>query len=272
MAKLPEFLARTCLTYCEFLELGKSGSSRSGIPAAIPTPRMPGRSPSVSRVASRITSSRLLAGFNPGVTADTWNNRPTCTLRFAEVLAKIRASDFCVEELLYLFNGDQPDGCQGPLALQDPDAAIHDPLDLPEGDDQHSLWRLREALLSVRVSEEEACRWTWPEFVAELRGKFGYALSNGQDPWLSVGQHFFPGVLEASGFFSVSGAQRQYRTGPTGSNPTNWNTSPGGPFQYDSSTSTPALWTQLPLRDEAVVAKLSHMPELGHLNPKTHSV
>lgn len=60
----------------------------------------------ISHMASNLDALSLLAGFNPGVTADTWNNRPTCTLRFAEVLAKIRASDFCVEELLYLFNGD----------------------------------------------------------------------------------------------------------------------------------------------------------------------
>ena len=194
------------------------------------------------------------------MSTDTWNNRPSCTLRFAEVLAKMCASAFHEGELIYLFNAESPHDGEGPFALQDPDDAVNYPLDLPENDEHHSLWKLREALLAVEVREEEVCEWTWPRLVAELRDRFGYVPPSGHDPLLSIGQHFFPHVLEASGF-SVSLTQRQYRASLAGSTAP-WNTPPGGPFQYDTSVSPAALWIQLPLFDKAVIAKLSQMPAL----------
>ena len=82
---------------------------------------------------------------------------------------------------------------------------------------------------------------------------------SGTDPLLSIGQHFFPDVLEASGY-SVSPAQRQYRAPLAGSSQP-WNSPPGGPFQYDTSVSPAALvGSELPLSDEAVIAKLSQLP------------
>src|SRR5271157_1816685 len=214
----------------------------------------------VRHLAGNLDALSRLAGFDPQTPTDTWHSRPSCTLRFAEVLAKVYASNFSVGELLFLFNAEHPQDCEDPFALQDPVDALNYPLHLPENDEQHSLWRLREALLSVEVCEEEVREWTWPRVVAALRDDFGYVPPSGQDPLLSIGQHFFPDVLEASGF-SVSGKQRQYRTGLTGSNAAMWNSPPGSPFQYDASTNE--LWTQLPLADEGVVAKLSVMPALS---------
>ena len=46
-----------------------------------------------------------LAGFDPATAS--WHALPTYTLRFAEVLAKIYASDFTVGELIFLFTARQ---------------------------------------------------------------------------------------------------------------------------------------------------------------------
>jgi hypothetical protein len=217
----------------------------------------------IADIAGHLDALSRLAGFNPSTpgnpSTDTWNSHPACTLRFAEVLAKIWASRFHVDELLHLFSGI-PDPASG-LTGTDPAAeeALSHPFDLDEDDEHQSLWRLREALLAVEVGEEEAAEWTWPRIVGELHTRFGYAPPSGQDPLLSIGQHFFPDVLEASGF-SVAGKQRQYRPALTSS--AAWNTPPGSPFQYDASSSPTELWVQLPLRDEAVVAKLSQLPTL----------
>ena len=216
----------------------------------------------VAHVADNLDALSRLAGFNPPTatnpSTDTWNSSPGCTLRFAEVLAKIGASSFRTGELLYLFNATPPQDSEDPFPPQDPEEALNYPLGLPEDEPEQSLWRLRESLLAVEVREEEACEWTWSRITAELRVKFGYAPPSGQDPLLSIGQHFFPDVLSASGF-SVSVKQRQYRAPLTSS--TAWSSPSGSPFQYDSGSTE--LWIQLPLRDEAMAATLSQLPQLN---------
>ncbi len=210
-------------------------------------------------LADNLDALSALAGFKPG-SGDTWNSLPTCTLRFAEVLTKIRASHFRVGEVLYLFNAAHPQHAEDPFPLQDDEDALNHPLDLLDDDEHHSLGKLREALLAVHVSEEEACAWTWPRVVAAMRDHFGYAPVSGTDPLLSLGQHFFPGVLEAAGF-SVSVKQRQYRVGYSDAGAAaTWNAPPGSPFQFDTTTNE--LVTELPLTDKAVIAKLSQIPTL----------
>jgi hypothetical protein len=221
------------------------------------------RGDALERMAANLDALSRLAGFNPPTATnpsnDTWNSDPGCTLRFAEVLAKIAASNFRIGELLYLFNATPPQDCEDPFPLQDdPDDALHHPFDLPEEPEDYALWRLRKELLEVELPEEEVCEWTWSRLVFEFRTKFGYAPPSGQDPLLSIGQHFFPCVLEESGY-SVSGKQRQYRTPLTST--TAWNSPLGSPFQYDAGSGE--LWVQLPLGDEAVAAKLSQLPALN---------
>ncbi|MFZ1009277.1 MAG: neuraminidase-like domain-containing protein [Candidatus Sulfotelmatobacter sp.] len=214
----------------------------------------------LDHMADNLDALSRLAGFNPPTSTnpstDTWNSTPACTLRFAEVLAKMCASKFRIGELLYLFNAVPPHEHEDPFE-QDAEDALNYPLDLPEEGHEHSLWKLREALLEVEVCEEEIHHWTWPRMVARFREKFGYAPSSGQDPLLSLGQHFFPDMLEDSGY-SVSDQQRQYRISLASTAP--WNTPAGGPFQYGSSQ----LWTQLPLRDEAVASQLGQLPTLNN--------
>jgi hypothetical protein len=208
------------------------------------------------RLAERLDALSRLAGFNPGTT-DTWNSSPTCTLRFAEVLAKILASGVKPGALLYLFNAEPTDEAEHWFAVPGEDETDANPLDLPADDEDDSLWALRRALLAVEVSEEEVHKWTWPRAIRELREHFGYAPPSGQEPLLSLGQHLFPSALEAAGF-SVTVAQRQYRVGLTSTAP--WNTPPG-PLHYDQGAGE--LWLELPLSDEAVAAQLGRMPELN---------
>ena len=217
----------------------------------------------VSHMADNLDALSRLAGFTPPTstspsTQDSWNSTPGCTLRFAEVLAKMAASTFRLGELLYLFNATPPQDARDPFPMEDPEQSLSYPLGLPEDEPEESLWRLREALLCVAVSEEDACEWTWSRITTALRREFGYNPPSGQDPLLSIGQHFFPDVLSASGF-SVSVKQRQYRITLTSSTP--WSSPSGSPFQYDSSATQ--LWLQLPVRDEAVAAALSQLPQLN---------
>lgn len=215
-----------------------------------------------AHISGNLDALSRLAGFNPTSSSstnnDTWNSTPGCTLRFAEVLAKMCVSDFRIGELLYLFNAQPPHECEDPFAQQDPTEALNYPLDLPESSHEHTLWKLREVLLCIEVGDEEADEWTWKKIAFEFHNKFGYTPPAGQDPLLSLGQHFFPSVLEAAGFF-VSGAQRQYQASLTST--TNWSLPPGSPFQYNASTSQ--LWIELPLEDESVASKLSQLPQLN---------
>ena len=219
------------------------------------------RNEAVAFMADNLDALSKLAGFNPPTSSnpstDTWNSNPSCTLRFAEVLAKICASNFRSGELLYLFNAAPPHEHEDPFA-QDSEDALQYPLDLPEEGHEYSLWKLRERLLEVEVQEEELHHWTWPRIVAEFRDKFGYIPSSGQDPLLSIGQHFFSDVLEDSGYV-VKEQQRQYRVALTSS--AAWNVPPDGPFHYDTGSNE--LWIQLPLRDEDVASKLSQLPPLN---------
>jgi hypothetical protein len=219
------------------------------------------RGESIAHMSDNLDALSRLAGFNPPTatnpSTDTWNSTPGCTLRFAEILAKICASAFRIDELLYLFNAAPPEDDRHLFPTQEPDEALSFPLDLPDDERDDSLWRLRESLLAVEPREAEAREWSWRHLVAELREKFGYAPPSGQDPLLSIGQHFFPEVLEASGY-SVSAAQRRYTVPLTSS--TAWN-SPGSPFHYDAGSNQ--LSIQLPLSDEAVAATLSQLPALN---------
>ena len=220
------------------------------------------RAEQVAHMADNLDTLSRLAGFNPPTTTnpstDVWNSNPGCTLRFAEVLAKMCASEFRIGELLYLFNAEVPQGSENPFPTQDADDVLAYPLDVPEDGGHYSLWKLREELLRVEVGDDDCRDLTWSKMVDEFRRHFGYAPPVGQDPLLSLGQHFFPCALEESGF-SVSGQQRQYRTALAST--TAWNSPPGSPFQYDASATQ--LWVQLPLGDEAAGAKLGQLPAVN---------
>ncbi|MEO6921017.1 MAG: neuraminidase-like domain-containing protein [Collimonas sp.] len=201
-----------------------------------------------------------LAGFDPANPTDTWHNKPAGTLRFAEVLAKMTASQFGIGEILYLFSADDHLDGVDPFPLQDVNDALDSPLSCPEDDDHHDLWTLRHALLAAEVSEEEQRKWSWQRVEAALRDEFGFQLAPGATDYLtSLAQHFFPGVLEHAGM-AVSATERQYRVHLAAPSAAMWNLPPEGPFRFDTAASQ--LWTQLPLSDEQVVNKLEHLRNL----------
>jgi hypothetical protein len=204
-----------------------------------------------------------LSGFDPSNPANTWHAHPTHTLRLAEILAKIYASEFGVGELLFLFTNNEHLQGDDPFPLQTANEAKDSPLGLPDDEDQNSLWALRNKLMVVEVNAEAAEKWTWANMETALRDEFGFAPLPGSNRWLSLGQHFFPAILAESGI-AVSTPQRQYRTSlPLPTSELMWNTPPDGPFHYDAAAQE--LWTQVPLTDEAVLAKLSRIRQLTPL-------
>lgn len=201
--------------------------------------------------------SRLI-GFNPGLDSDSWTHEPTHTLRFAEVLAKIYASDFGIGEILYLFTADKHLGGDDPFPISPENEAEEEPFEFPDDEAEYSLWELRKKLLSVKITQKEATTWAWPRIVASLQEEFGFVPPAGDtDPLLSLGQHFFPNILEASGT-RVEVWNRRYRVELSGTAPLMWNTPPEGPFRHAEQH----LWTEIPLTDEAVLAKLSRIRQL----------
>ncbi|MET0453846.1 MAG: neuraminidase-like domain-containing protein [Mycobacterium sp.] len=200
-----------------------------------------------------------LAGFDPDVPGDSWSAHPTHTLRFVEVLAKIYASDFGVGEILYLFTTEPHLRDDDPFPLQPVNETHDSPLGLPDDELPFALADLRTKLLAVDVTAEDAESWTWDRVDAALRQTFGFAPPAGTpDSLLVLGQHFFPSVLEASGYPVTSG-QSQYRAGLAGTSALMWNTPPG-PLRYDRSSEE--LFVELPLTDESVIAKLSRIRQL----------
>ena len=210
-------------------------------------------------LAENLRALSRLAGFDPDVPADTWFARPTHTLRFVEVLAKIYASDFGVGEVLYLCTTDPHLQHDDPFPLQPPNEALDWPLGLPDDEPQYSLAGLRAKLLDVEITDEDAASWTWDRIDTALRERFGFVPpATGPDPLLVLGQHYFPSVLEAGGY-PAPRALRQYRVGLADTSPLMWNTPPG-PFRYDQAAAE--LFVELPLCDEAVTAKLARIRQL----------
>ncbi|HEV3076950.1 MAG TPA: neuraminidase-like domain-containing protein, partial [Thermoanaerobaculia bacterium] len=220
----------------------------------------------IKLIAENLDPLSRLAGFDPATPTDTWHARPASTLRFVEVLSKIYASDFTVGEILFLFTaGDHLQG-DDPFPLADPNEALDMPLELPDEEKQHGLWALRRQLLHAHVDEEAEEAWTWRRIEAALRHELAFAPpAGGPDPLDALGEHFFPSLLEHHGH-PVDRAKHRYAVDldPAKTTALMWNTPPDGPFRYQALDSTHGqLRTRLPLRDEAVAAKLSEIRQLG---------
>ncbi|WLE96449.1 MAG: hypothetical protein QTN59_17415 [Candidatus Electrothrix communis] len=196
----------------------------------------------------------------------TWDARPTNTLRFAEILAKIYASDFQVGELLFLFTDDPQLQGDAPYPLQTNNEALDLPFGLPDDDAQHSLFALRKKLLDISVDEQVAAGWTWTRMGEVLRREFGLVDTDDKkdsgkneiDPWRNFGNHFFPDILTAEGV-PFKEDDIVYRTTLSGTSEKMWSTPLDGPFQYEAGE----LRTQIPLTDEAVLEKLSRIRKLN---------
>ena len=222
------------------------------------------RSPEfVKLLTANLDPLSRLAGFDPAVATDTWHALPTHTLRFAEVLAKIYASDFSIGEILYLFTADHHLDGDDPFPLQAENDALDTPLELPDERHRHSLYELRTKLLDAHTVEEDLRCWSWKHIEAALRDEFGYP----PDDIRSLGAHLFPKVVRHSGQDFDPKTTRYFSNLPlANTSAAMWNTPPDGPFQYDAASQQ--LWTQLPLGDEAVIYKLSDLHTLDAAEQK----
>ena len=212
----------------------------------------------IKLLASNLDPLSRLAGFDPASATDNWHALPTHTLRFAEVLAKIYASNFSIGEIVYLFTADEHLDGDDPFPLQEVDEALDSPLGLPDDEPKFSLWHLRRRLLETHVADEDVEEWHWKRIEAALQNDFGFALAD----VLALGRHFFPVVLEHAGYQVDSASTRYFSSLPAASTSAPmWNTPADGPLQYDPLAAQ--LWTRLPLTDEAVIAKLTHVHSLN---------
>ncbi|SDZ49779.1 hypothetical protein SAMN05421684_5787 [Asanoa ishikariensis] len=201
----------------------------------------------VKLLADNLDPLSALAGFDPAPgSADRWDARPSHVLRFAEVLAKIYASDFGVGELLFLFTADPHLDGDDPFPLQPANEALDDPFALPDDRLDHSLWTLRERLLAAAPAEADG--WTWDRVGHVLRERFGF---DRPDELLAFGAHFFPRAVGLPG--------RSYRVPLAPTSAPMWNTPPG-PFRYDGAAQE--LVAELPLSDAAVIGKLRRIRQL----------
>ncbi|MEM7719484.1 MAG: neuraminidase-like domain-containing protein, partial [Pseudomonadota bacterium] len=226
---------------------------------AIGTYHCPCRPPEfIKLLRSNMDPISRLAGFDPDTPARAWNASPRHTLRMAEILSKIYASTFEVGDLLFLFTADPQLQGGDPFPLQTVNEARDLPFDLPDNEDDNTLFALRRALQDVVVTPEKAAAWTWAAMGATLRDIYG--LPEGAPEWDALGSHFFPDVLEAEGT-PVAEADRVWRTNlPAGStSEAMWNT-PEGPFRYRAASQE--LEASLPLVDRAVIAKLARIRQL----------
>jgi len=221
------------------------------------------RGPDWTKVlAANLDALSVLAGFDPATPELTWHAQPTSTMRFAEILWKITLSEFTVGEVLFLFTVDDHLDGDDPFALQPRNESFDDPLQHPDDEPELGLWGLRRKLLAVEVDDDGAEAWTWARIVSTLRDEHGLPLGpGGVDRLTAIGEHLFPSVLERDGHV-VPPIARQYRTPlPAGATtPAMWNTPPAGPLRYDLADEQ--LWTQLPLRDGDIAAKLSEIRAL----------
>ena len=221
-----------------------------------PTPKRIGRArrnPSSikSLYYSNLNLLAQLAGFTD---EHNWDSSPTCTLRFAEILAKLYASRYTVGELQFLFTVKPHVHDDDPFPISDKIQSLDDPFNLPE-DSSESLWRLRRKLLSAEVDHETIHEWTWSRIEDALLREFGY--SNASDLFV-LADHFFPFVLRQHGFTEPK-RERLYRVSlpQSDTTPSIWQS---GPFQYHNAASE--LCIELPLEDRAVLDQLSHIRQL----------
>lgn len=202
-----------------------------------------------------------LAGFTSD---NTWHSKPTCTLRFAEILSKIYVSPFTVGEILFLFNNRCHRSGDDPFPYTEKEESKDDPLNVPEDEEAHGLWELRRKLLNATIDDEEVNCWSWQRIDQSLRNDFGFPSNDFRpsDTLTVFAEHFFPHVLQfGSCPCSVAPERRRFYTDLywKDTNADLWNSAPCEPFHY----SPPRLWTELPLRDEDVIRKLAHIRQLS---------
>ena len=172
--------------------------ARSRTARAAPAPAASRAPPEfVKLLARNLDPLSRLAGFDPASATDSWHALPTHTLRFAEVLAKVYASDFSVGELLFLFTARPAPRRRRPVPAAGGNEALDSPLGLPDDDRRDGAVAAapRHARRSTVSDEEErgvavAAHRVGPADGVRVRGE--------RRSWHSASTSF-PDVLAQSG-------------------------------------------------------------------------
>ena len=251
----------------------------------------------VEWLTARLDRLSRLMGFDPASATDNWHALPTHTLRFAELLEKLAASSFSLDELVFLFTADD-ERCGDIFPMQDECDALEQPLDLPAGEHEFSLRHLRRKLLcappacvsqepgvsislavdggaaaewdcppgderrqvihvAATISTECADEWDWRRVEKVLQEELGFALND----ILDLGRHFFPQLLQRAGYLVDQPSTRYVSSLPTAQTTAALWSAGDGPFQYDAAAGQ--LWTHIPLADRSVIAQLTRLNALN---------
>ena len=125
-----------------------------------------------------------------------------------------------------------------PFPLQDANEALDLPLGLPDDDGQHSLVAAAPQAARRRRSDgepEDGIEWAWLE--RHRRQRCNPISASPPPTSLTLGQHFFPHMLEQCGH-GRGGAASRFAS-PLAAADTSaamWNIPADGPFQYDPTT------------------------------------
>jgi hypothetical protein len=229
----------------------------------------------VDELSKNLDEVSTLAGFT---SSNPWSFSPTCSIRFAEIMSKLYASNFSIGDIIFLFTINEHLNGDDPFQLSGHVRALDDPFDLPD-ESPYELASLRRKLLEVEISEESLEKWNWFAIESALKDAGFPTSTNGGDPLLGVAQHYFPHILEGFGY-NVSTEQQRYSTplAPRSTSPAMWNAPLDGPFHYafgpsnnggssDAMTSDEGssgrLWIQLSFKDKDVLKQLKVLRQLN---------
>ena len=216
---------------------GRAARPGPGPRGRAPPPRSPpGR---LHQAARRQPRSAVAAGrLRPGPGGPTPGTRaPTHTLRFAEVLSKIYASDFAVGEMLYLFTADAHLDGDDPFPLQPPNEALDYPLGLPDDETPFALWRSAPSTCSRSTSPTRTPRaWTLAADRAHAARGIRLRPPAGRPrPAGRTRRALLPVGSRRRGPHRSARHRRQFRIPPARHHAAlMWNTPPDGPFRYDA--------------------------------------
>jgi len=219
----------------------------------------PSRPEVIKVIRKNLDRLSKLANFHPDQPNYTWHKFPTHTIRFAEVLCKIYASNFDVEEICFLFTAEDNKGGEDPFLMQSPNEAEKCPLDLPECSD-FTLAKLRDLLLEINfetIDDSKLNKCSLDKVKKVLKEEFCYIPDPAsEDPLVSICTRFFPMkkdecddiTMDDKTWYCVDLA-----IGDTSDNM--WDEPVESPFFYNEEKAE--LCFILPLRNEAVLKKLS---------------
>ncbi|KAF2464646.1 insecticidal toxin complex protein [Lindgomyces ingoldianus] len=215
-------------------------------------------------VAENLDDLAKLAGFDG--TTYRWDSKPTCTIRFAEVLSKLYASKFTIGEIVFLFATKAHMRGDDPYPVTEEDESEDDPLNVPEDDDIYGLWALRRKLLNVQTSEKEASEWPWSKIEATLCGMSSRDTGGSLGNVLAIfAEHFFPEILEEEGRVVKPEHRRFEAPIPVAETAASmWQFGECSPFHFEvRDNKNGLLWAKLPVRNSEVLKTLRDLRQLN---------